>query len=540
MALRGELLAALAFGDDEARPLANKLSIRKIATYRKTLQTLATLHGLDKPVLSSRLLQDLYAEATRDAESIIATHNARLPVLVDRALALEPDDPQAALAIIEELLHDRAEAHGPTIAITSLYGPHADATIGFYLNAGAHPMFDFGGHGDADPACELCQAILDLNPHPAARVIEIGTPHHQCFPPETLVRSGDVDSVTERRYDGEVVVLHTADGVRLAVTPNHPVLTGRGWTPAVAVSEADYLLRARGADGERGLRADPDEAERPTMIGELAASLPVALGGVPVAAEDFHGDVPADGEVHVVRADRLLLHDRLAALAQTVVQHDLVGADVPGRQAVERGALARLRAGLALLDGVPTAARGVMGALDTGSPFAHRDALTAQHVSDGARRASHALGDEGARPELGVERGARRRVDYSPTSGTALCDRHARLLERRGQDVSAGPGAGRDLPDRLASLVAADHVVKVERVAYSGHVYNLSTGRGWYRAEGFIVANCAQQWHPVGDVEIPASYVPGVGGTAGIVGTRTLERRWGSRKAAIAALQRME
>lgn len=180
MSLRSDLIAALEFGPDEVRPLANRLAIRKIAVYRATLQRLADAHDLPKPVLSSRILSELYIEATNDAENIIGGHNDRLPKLVDSALEYADGDTQTALVVIEELLHDRAEKQAPVVAVTGLYSSHADATLAFHLNAGLRPLYDFGGHGDADPACALCVAIRDRNPHPADRVIAIGAPHHRC------------------------------------------------------------------------------------------------------------------------------------------------------------------------------------------------------------------------------------------------------------------------------------------------------------------------------------------------------------------------
>jgi hypothetical protein len=44
--------------------------------------------------------------------------------------------------------------------------------------------------------------------------------------------------------------------------------------------------------------------------------------------------------------------------------------------------------------------------------------------------------------------------------------------------------------DALPLAVTFDQVVKVEVRQFSGHVYNLQTGCGWYVANGIIVSNC--------------------------------------------------
>jgi hypothetical protein len=49
---------------------------------------------------------------------------------------------------------------------------------------------------------------------------------------------------------------------------------------------------------------------------------------------------------------------------------------------------------------------------------------------------------------------------------------------------------GQDLLLRLTGQVALDRVVENRRVAWSGHVYNLTSAEGWFVASGLIVSNC--------------------------------------------------
>jgi hypothetical protein len=57
---------------------------------------------------------------------------------------------------------------------------------------------------------------------------------------------------------------------------------------------------------------------------------------------------------------------------------------------------------------------------------------------------------------------------------------------------------GANLLDAHAGIIKADYIISVDRVIYSGHVYNLETVEGWYCANGIVTHNCRSYWsYPV-------------------------------------------
>jgi SPP1 gp7 family putative phage head morphogenesis protein len=61
--------------------------------------------------------------------------------------------------------------------------------------------------------------------------------HVRCLPASSLITaSPGIAGAFKRRYDGNLVVIGTAGGKQLACTPNHPVLTDRGWVRALKAS----------------------------------------------------------------------------------------------------------------------------------------------------------------------------------------------------------------------------------------------------------------------------------------------------------------
>lgn len=260
----------------------------------------------------------------------------------------------------------------------------------------------------------------------------------------------DVRAVTERDYVGEIVVVKTALGHELSVTPNHPVATRGGWVAAAQLQAGDHVLSSTKVEwhppGDR-----PDVEHVPPAIEEVAEAFPVVLGTVPGSAEDFHGD-GTKGEVCVVRADRRLVADLEAQFANHGSEVKLCLRDVPGI-----GTAVFVCGGLAEEDAVvlARAAHSLMGS--SGIPLAFfRGQLAVPQTQSLALPAD---GGSGAEEPV---------ADDSPADSEGFCERLLAL----------SPG------------IALDEIIEVQR--YSGHtkVYNLSTGTGWYLAEGIVTHNC--------------------------------------------------
>lgn len=176
-----DIVRAVRYGATDAADVADHLYQHKLDVYIGTLEELAAQHGYELDadiVLSDEIDQALYDEAQLAASQIVTTYNRDLETFV----ATLPDDatPQQALDAVQAWQNERAAYKANVIGVDQAYSAHADATLHFYEAAGVAPTFDFGGHGDPAPECELCQALKDRNPHPLERVLEVGSPHPQC------------------------------------------------------------------------------------------------------------------------------------------------------------------------------------------------------------------------------------------------------------------------------------------------------------------------------------------------------------------------
>ena len=324
-----------------------------------------------------------------------------------------------------------------------------------------------------------------------------------CVIEGTLVSGPLATAAYRREYAGEVVRIRTALGHDLTVTPNHPVLTGRGWVPANEVEQGDHVFSRVFRDGmPLGVRPDKQERE-PTVEHEFhALGDSSGVGTLLGSPADFHGDGVLDQQVNVVLVDGGLMSD----LQSTTPKHapkplllDAARLSDPGFSGgpVDEVVVCASHAANGVV-GAPAQLSPLLGA-HAGHPRAHglawglgHDTDAFEPVRDGRLGDAESLGDGGlvhpAIPEVehatGVN-GLSPAVDLKPKLSELIGD----------EGLSAGEMSPH-LPDGRTFLVETDEVVDIDRGTWSGHVYNLSTLGGWYFANGIVTHNCRHEMTP--------------------------------------------
>jgi hypothetical protein len=178
---RRNLFRALRQTAQDRRELADLLYEQKVTVYVATLEDLAQSYGYELPdggvELSEDVLTALREEADDNAQSQVETFNNELRTFLERNADRTDEE---VLTDYETWAQSHHDSRSEMRSITEAYTPHADATMAFFIENDLEPTFDFGGHGDDDPQCPICQALASSGPHPISRVLEIGIPHLGC------------------------------------------------------------------------------------------------------------------------------------------------------------------------------------------------------------------------------------------------------------------------------------------------------------------------------------------------------------------------
>jgi hypothetical protein len=334
-----------------------------------------------------------------------------------------------------------------------------------------------------------------------------------CLPAWSNVEStAGLNKLYRRVYHGPLSQIVTDSGALLEATANHPILTARGWLPAHLVKVGDYVVKAH-QHGDRSLKG---QVARPVVtVGELFDAAALAVGpGVRLpggSALEFHGDV-SDGEVDVVFVDGYLPREFDAKACEGLIEFLLAWAS-------ERSDLVTAeidRAPHELVMRVLHAPDRIVSGL---SPLLALFRSHAAHADDVRRRlAADLTASLNQSPAHDIARHAEliRNLQLAHAAHVEGHDLRIReILSACGRAFDFGDGVaptadelgeriGVEFHRRGSLLKTSSGIENFERVTqhsviqdFSGHVYNLESGRGWYSTNGLIVHNCRCRMRPI-------------------------------------------
>jgi SPP1 gp7 family putative phage head morphogenesis protein len=110
-----------------------------------------------------------------------------------------------------------------------------------------------------------------------------------CFSGDTLVSSpSGVRRVWRSFYDGQIIGVQ-AGGIEFLSTPNHPVLTSRGWVAVGALDEGDYLVQMA---ENAAFVSENDENNVEATFEQISMSGVSRMHDAGPVEFNFHGDIP--------------------------------------------------------------------------------------------------------------------------------------------------------------------------------------------------------------------------------------------------------
>ena len=269
-----------------------------------------------------------------------------------------------------------------------------------------------------------------------------------CFPADTLTQAGDVDGAYKRYYSGDLIEIETGKGKKLSGTPNHPVLTTKGWVALGKLNKGDNLIsyEAKVSDTTGTHDVEASIAE----IGEVFNSL--AMTGDVMRERsrtvDFHGD-GSDGYVDIVSADGPLRVSGETS-ADKFVREFLLPSTDP-------------RAGSVVGDGTQS-----------------ESGFGVNPPSGGSIGGGH--------PDFTRRRSGLRSLDKICLA--AVTSNNSVLNEKPFDGLAGDSEPGSQSLLGLSGEIFIDDVVATRWYSFSGHVYNLSTKTGAYVVGGIIAHNC--------------------------------------------------
>lgn len=320
---------------------------------------------------------------------------------------------------------------------------------------------------DDDRTCAICrelsrpgtniydiEALLRLD-YPVSQDPDTGEwmTHPNCFLPGTLVR-GDFVAGSRAIYNGPAREIRTARGECLRVTPNHPILTKKGFVPAKDLGPGDNLVCYNAPENRpASVGLSTNNQQEPTRIEDVFHTIremaKAAHRRLDITAKDFHGDASFFvGEVEIVSLNGELRNESLSF--EPVTEEDFVLGSVALKSEASDRTLPINVVGVAPSD------------------------LTCSNCGRHLRPLQSLC--------IGL-----------PTEINAL------FLESVGQGKASNARNLREGIERFPGVVTSDQVVEILDFNFSGDVYDLQSTSGYIVAQTVVAGNCRCWFEPLID-----------------------------------------
>lgn len=301
---------------------------------------------------------------------------------------------------------------------------------------------------------------------------DVGHPgwDYQCLISGTKVDfATPITEAFKRFYTGPVVKITCETGVSITVTPNHPILTARGWVCANDLEPSDELLECLNSKMTRVLNQNVNY--RSVTCDDVFDFLKIGFSSdwVTGANVQFHGDGIVDEKVEIISVPRSLPDDLKPSFDQHMTEFIFSNAN-----------------------------------------FAKRSQPTESDLTDMVMRVFPALGCQMSFDDLSFSLVGSHLPPFQRLRFRRRSNPHSGFDQSCAYDVSAGI---KSLGNRIlaeSSGIHCDNGVYVELLTvpgsltlyktarisalshsdYSGYVFNFSSDSGMYIANGFAVSNC--------------------------------------------------
>lgn len=274
-----------------------------------------------------------------------------------------------------------------------------------------------------------------------------------CIPEDAIPIGIDIEKLYKRPYAGDLIVIKTANGNEIRVTPNHPILTDNGWVKAGKIDKGCNIVSVR----FRKLRNifNPNIQDSPPIAAKIfdLASVIGSLERMPGIDHQFHGD-GRDSNVDIITLDSKLGYSFNASIYKPLIKFKFSISNILASSLSYNSSLGK---------------------------FINRSFHSFNSLMRGIRKIKSFLW---------------RTIGHSLIHSIgSIANRNAGIFKDFSNWVARDIQFYCNGLFRHSPKVFSDNVISIERVPYLGHVYNLQTKQGWYglyhnNGSMSIVHNC--------------------------------------------------
>ncbi|CAM6004904.1 unnamed protein product [Sphagnum balticum] len=320
----------------------------------------------------------------------------------------------------------------------------------------------------------------------------------QCLPGNALIGVDQkINRLFRRMYSGELTRLISSSGRMIETTPNHPILTNRGWIPAHQVDVGDNVFSTFEQGSNRGeLNFKQAETRIEDLFESFRRLFPIETSST--IESDFHGDSLVDQKIEIINVQSPLVLNFKSERLQENLELMLSFASVP--RLFDSGDIGNHpNSILSRLNELHSFLLGKFGHSDQvrSAAVSTLDSFLFQSPMD--NKAAHSVFVRNGKLTHSADVIINRllREIHSIPGYLPSFDKNTPSAEMLAEIIGVNSELRRDLFKKHSLNVEASRIVDKSSRKFSGHVYNLETDSNWYIAESLIIHNCRCWAEPV-------------------------------------------
>lgn len=338
--------------------------------------------------------------------------------------------------------------------------------------------------------------------------------HPNCVLGDNVILAPDAECLTRSEYSGNIFKFTTTNGRSFSVTPNHIMLTTRGWVRAKNLIKGDKVIYYSAWDKVAVVGNPTDNDSIPTieqLFTSLTKTFPMLRRVVPAAAEYFKGDVVKDSKIDIVFIDRLLRDKADTSLLKFFSDFSLIKT---GK--VREGVLNSDSSMAKLLVCFGLAADFIMESSSIadvffGGSLTHHQLVSLRLPSDYNTRLIQSMCNGNSTDTKSF----RKFINASAAvikgnnlgnrqikSGIGVSDSNSVIFKDSDNRFLSTTENLSDLFNRFSAFVEFDNISSIRIENFTGHVYDVSSMSTLYICNGYLSSNCRCSVTPVFEDEI--------------------------------------
>lgn len=324
--------------------------------------------------------------------------------------------------------------------------------------------------------------------------------HVNCVLGDNIVTAPDAECLTKSVYSGDIIKVTTSNSRGFSVTPNHIMLTARGWVRAKNLVKGDKVIYYSGWDKSLFVSDPADDNGVPT-IEQLFTSLAKSTGvrTMPASPKDFKSDIVKDSKIDVILVDSLLRNKADASLLKFISDSSLIETVKAGKSLFTGNCtLAQFLVATGLVaDGIVSGTD--ISSILFGCSFTHHQLVSLRLPSDYDARIVQSASNNRSTDVKSLGKlidadSARVKSDDFINrqffAGVGVSGDNSVFFENsRNRLVSTVKNLFQFF-NRLSAVVELDDVTGVDVSKSTVHVYDVSSMSTLYLCNGFVSSNC--------------------------------------------------